>query len=171
MPVGLLGKGGEAGESVAGATSATQKREEEENQEGGVPTMPTNADVDTSKDWYISDEVIAYFTVPALDIQIKRRGILPKGRKAQRYQQLRTCVESKTPITNEPIANMKELGGLPSTARWNILEHTDEVVLDPVNEFAFRAPTLKEADNPTTPKHNYNDKFDSPVFMGKRRAE
>ena len=73
MPVGILGKGGEAGESVAGATSATQKREEEENQEGGVPTMPTNADGDTSKDWYISDKVIAYFTVPALDIQIKRR--------------------------------------------------------------------------------------------------
>ena len=104
--------------------------------------MSTNADGDTSEDWYISDEVIASFTVPALDIQIKRRGILPKGRKAERAQQLRTCVESKMPITNKPISNMKELGGFPLTARWNILEHTDEVVLDPVNEFAFRAPTL-----------------------------
>ena len=114
--------------------------------------MPTNANGDTSEDWYISDKVIASFTVPALDIQIKTRGILPKGRKAERAQQLRTCVDSKMQITNEPIANMKELGGFPPTERWNILEHTDEVVLDPVNEFAFRAPTLEEADNPTTPK-------------------
>ena len=69
------------------------------------------------------------------------------------------------PITNEPIANMKELGGFPPTASWNILEHTDEVVLDPVKEFAFRAPTLEDSDNPTTPKHNYNETFYRPVFM------
>ena len=75
------------------------------------------------------------------------------------------------PIANETIAKMKELGGLPPTARCNILEHTDEVVLDPVNEFAFRAPTLEEADNPTTPKHNYNETFDRPVFTGKIRVK
>ena len=79
--------------------------------------MSTNADGDTSKDWYISDEVIASFTVPALDIQIKMRGILPKERKAERSQQLQTCVESKMPITNNPIANMKDLGGFPLRAR------------------------------------------------------
>ena len=84
----------------------------EENEEGGVPTIPTNADGDTSEDWYISDKVIASFTVPALDIQIKRRGILPKGRKAERAQYLRTCDESKMKITNDPIANMK-VGTLP----------------------------------------------------------
>ena len=44
--------------------------------------MPTNADGDTSEDWYISNEVIASFNVPTLVIQIKRKGILPKGRKA-----------------------------------------------------------------------------------------
>ena len=75
------------------------------------------------------------------------------------------------PITNKPIANMKELGGFPPTARWNILEHTNGVVLDPVNKFAFCAPTLKEADNPTTPKHNYNKKFDRTVFTGKSRVK
>ena len=81
------------------------------------------------------------------------------------------AAESKMPIINEPIANMKDLGGFPPTERWNILEHTDEVVLDPVNEFAFRAPTLEEADNPTTPKHNYNETFDCPVFTGNSRVK
>ena len=75
-----------------------------------MPSIPTNADGDTSEVWYISDKFIASFTVPALGIQIKRRGMLPKGRKAERDQHLRTCVESNIPITNEPIANMKELG-------------------------------------------------------------
>ena len=80
--------GGVEEESVEEKYDNDNGGEEEENEEGGVPTMPTNANGDTSEDWYISDEVIASFTVPALDIQIKRRGILPKGSKAERAQQL-----------------------------------------------------------------------------------
>ena len=38
---------------------------------------------------------------------------------------------------------------------------------DPVNEFTFRHPTLGKEDSPTTPKHNYAERFDRPVFTGK----
>ena len=40
-------------------------------------------------------------------------------------------------------------------------------VLNPVNTFAFRPSILDEGECPTTPKHNYAERFDRPVFTGK----
>ena len=37
---------------------------------------------------------------------------------------------------------------------------------EPVNEFDFRAPTIEEHEDTTTPKHNFNETFDRPMFKG-----
>ena len=37
---------------------------------------------------------------------------------------------------------------------------------EPVNEFDFRASTIEEHEDPTTPKHNFNETFDRPMFKG-----
>ena len=36
-----------------------------------------------------------------------------------------------------------------------------------MNEFNFRAPTIEEHEDPTTPKQNFNEKFDRPMFKGR----
>ena len=48
-----------------------------------------------------------------------------------------------------------------------------EVVEDPINDFDFRAPTLDEDENPTTPKlHNYDDIFPAcQAFTGMSRLQ
>ena len=38
---------------------------------------------------------------------------------------------------------------------------------EPVKEFDFRAPTIEEQEDPTTPKHNSNETFDCPMFKGR----
>ena len=37
---------------------------------------------------------------------------------------------------------------------------------EPVNDFDFRAPTIEKHEDPTTPKHNFNETFDRPMFKG-----
>ena len=38
---------------------------------------------------------------------------------------------------------------------------------EPVNELDFRDPTIEEHEDPTTPKHNFNETFDHPMFKGR----
>ena len=35
-----------------------------------------------------------------------------------------------------------------------------------MNEFDFRVPIIEEHEHPTTPKHNFNETFDRPMFKG-----
>ena len=99
--------------------------------------------------------------------QIRRRGVLPKGKKKDLQQMLRELVAKRMPITNEPDKNMEALGGFPVGSKWKVLEPILDVVEDPVNKFAFRPPTLGEDEAPNTTKHNYSKKFDRPVFTGR----
>ena len=36
-----------------------------------------------------------------------------------------------------------------------------------MKEFYFRTPTIEERKDPTTPKHNFNETFDIPMFKGR----
>ena len=36
-----------------------------------------------------------------------------------------------------------------------------------MNEFEFSAPTIEEHEDPNTPKHNFNETFDRPMFKGR----
>ena len=36
-----------------------------------------------------------------------------------------------------------------------------------MKEFYFRTPTIEERKDPTTPKHNFNETFDHPMFKGR----
>ena len=40
-------------------------------------------------------------------------------------------------------------------------------MIEHVNEFDFRAPTIEDHGYPTTPKHNFNETFDRPMSKGK----
>ena len=38
---------------------------------------------------------------------------------------------------------------------------------EPVNKFDFRASTIEEHEDTTTPKHNFNETYDRPLFKGR----
>ena len=62
---------------------------------------------------------------------------------------------------------MSQLGGFPPTTKWKVLEPQGEVVEEPVNKFELRVPTIEEHEDPTTPKQNFNETFDCPMFKGR----
>ena len=81
---------------------------------------------------------------------------------------LRKFVAQKMPIVEGgPDKDAAALGGFPVGSKWKMLDPLPAPVSDPVNEFAFRPPTLDEGESPTTPKHNYEETFDRPIFTGK----
>ena len=92
---------------------------------------------------------------------------MPKGRKDKKQNQLQICVNNKMEICQGPMANMSQLSGFPPTTIWKVLEPQEEVVEETVNEFDFRAPTIEENEDPTTPKNNLNGTFDRPMFKGR----
>ena len=130
-------------------------------------------DPNEERSWFIEDSAITKLHLEGeggLKKEIRRRGVLPKGKKAGLQQMLRDLVAKRMPITNEPDKNMEALGGFPVGSKWKVLEPISDVVEDPVNKFAFRPPTRGEDEEPTTTKHNYSEEFDCPVFTG-RNAE
>ena len=99
---------------------------------------------------------------------IRHRDIVSKGKKGELQDMFRACVAKKLPIVEGgPSKDTAALGGFPVGLKWKILVPLVSHVLDPVNEFAFCPPTLDEGECPTTPKHNYAERFDRPVFTGK----
>ena len=101
-----------------------------------------------------------------LDDAIKRRGVMTKGGEDEKQNQLQICVDNKMEICQGPVVNMSWFSGFPPTAKWKVLDPQEEVVEEPVNEFDFRAPTIEEHEDTTTPKHNFNETFDRPIFKG-----
>ena len=70
-------------------------------------------------------------------------------------------------IYQGPVVNMSQLSGFLPTAKWKLMDLQEEAVEEPVNKFDFCAPTNEEHDDPTTPKHNFNETFDRPMFKGR----
>ena len=70
-------------------------------------------------------------------------------------------------VEEGPSKDAAALGGVPVGSKWKMLDPLVHPVLDPVNEFVFRPPTLDEGGCPITPKHNYAERFDRPVFTDK----
>ena len=102
--------------------------------------------------------------VVQIDDAIKRRGIMTEGRKYENQNRLQICVDNKMAICQGPAVNMSQSIGFHPTAKWKVLEPQEEVVEEHLNKFDFRAPTIEENDDPTTPKHNFNETFDRPMF-------
>ena len=84
---------------------------------------------------------------------------------------LKELVNQKIPDCAGPNPNMEALGGLHIGSKWHMLKPTDEIIVDPVNEFLFRAPKIEEGKLPTTLKHNYAEKIDCPVFFWTEQKE
>ena len=92
---------------------------------------------------------------------------MPKEKKDEKQNQLQICVDNKMAIYQGPVVNISQLSGFTPTQKWKVLDPQEEVVEEPVNEFNFRAPTIEEHEDPTTPKHNFNEAFDRPMFKGR----
>ena len=60
--------------------------------------------------------------VVQVDGAIKRRGVMPKGRKDDKQNQLQICVDNKMAIYQGPVVNMSQLSGFPQTTKWKVLE-------------------------------------------------
>ena len=70
-------------------------------------------------------------------------------------------------ICQGPVVNMSQLSGFLPNVKWRVLEPQEEVVEEHVNKFDFHDPTIEEHEDPTTPKHNYNETFDRPMSKGR----
>ena len=70
-------------------------------------------------------------------------------------------------ICQGPVLSMSQLSGFHPTVKWKLLDKQEEVVEEHVNEFDFLAPTTEEHEDPTTPKHDFNETFDRPMFKGR----
>ena len=78
--------------------------------------------------WYVLKEDIASMIVVQLDYSIKRKGVMPKGRKEKKQNQLKICVDNKIKIYQGPVANMSQLSRFPPTEKCKLLEPQKEVV-------------------------------------------
>ena len=105
--------------------------------------------------------------VVQLDDAIKKSMVMPKGTKDEKQNQLQICVDNKMEIYQEPVVNMSQLSGFTPTAKWKVLDPQEGAVEEHVKKIDFRAPTIEEHKNPTTPKHNFNETFDRPMFKGR----
>ena len=92
---------------------------------------------------------------------------MPKGRKDEKQNQLQICVYNKMAICQGPVVNMSQLSGFTPTDKWKVLDPKEELVEEPVNELYLRAPTIEEHEYPTTPKNNFNETCDLPMFKGR----
>jgi ribosomal protein L37AE/L43A len=80
---------------------------------------------------------------------------------------LKQCVEKRMPIVQGITKDMQVLSGFPVGSRWRELQPGGDVVLDPVNEFAFHAPTDDPDALPRVQKQNFDEVWDRPVFSGR----
>ena len=67
-----------------------------------------------------------------LDDKINRRGIMPKGRKDKKHNQLQICVDNKMAIFQRPVVNMSQLSGFTPNAEWKVMEPQEEAVEESV---------------------------------------
>ena len=131
----------------------------------GTDASPAPSD---NPDWLIVESDLMGLKADDLRIQIKRRGVVPRGKKADLQNMLKEIVGKKMPIVEGgPDRNSEALGGFPVGAKWKMLDPIVNIVEDPINKFEFHAPTRQENGSPTTAKQNYEEKFDRPVFEGR----
>lgn len=64
-------------------------------------------------DWFLSDEQINALKVDPLKKEIKRRGVIPKGKKEHLRVTLKQCVEKKMPIVEGVTKDMQYSQGSP----------------------------------------------------------
>lgn len=133
---------------------------------GSGNTTNTNGEV-TSPDWFLSDEQINVLKVDALKEAIKMRGVVPKGRKDELRVMLKQCMEKGMGIVEGVTKDMQVLSGFPVGSRWKELQPGDDIVPEPVNEFAFHAPTDNPEALPRVQKQNFDETWDRPVFKGR----
>jgi len=133
---------------------------------GSGNTTNTNGEV-TSPDWFLSDEQINVLKVDALKEAKKMRGIVPKGRKDELRVMLKQCMEKGMGIVEGVTKDMQVLSGFPVGSRWKELQPGDDIVPEPVNEFAFHAPTDNPEALPRVQKQNFDETWDRPVFKGR----
>ena len=100
---------------------------------GGV-TNPSGKDqIEEDEEWYVLKEDISIMIVVQLDDAIKSKGVMPKGRKDKKQNQLQICVDNKMAIYQGHVVNMSQLSGFPLTTKWKLLELREEVVEEPMN--------------------------------------
>ena len=67
--------------------------DEDELEDLLTPSANAEKNKNKNKDWFLLKEQIAKLIVSELDEAIRRRGVLPKGRKGKKMTQLQTCVD------------------------------------------------------------------------------
>ena len=129
-------------------------------------------------------ETMKQMSTKEMKMELKRRGIvgLSNKNKASLLQLLLEVSQQNDSILNNNNNNQpkiksngrqtrNELSGFPSTAFWELLTPNPVPVKEPDNITNFRAPTIPESDANVIPaKYNYNEVFDRPPFVGKKKC-
>jgi SAP domain len=125
---------------------------------------------------FISDADIDKLRVAELKEELKKRGLVLFGKKAELIERLKQGMALRVPL--QPIGagnvrnrNVLQIAGFSVTAKWKLLEHLQEEVQEPVNTFASHAPTVPAEDAAFVPiKHNFAEKFQRDDFTGVDRV-
>ena len=104
-------------------------------------------------DWLLSKEEIDALKVDDLKTEIKKRALVPKGKKPQLRQMLYDCMEQGLPIRSDIEKKDRQvLSGFPVGSNWRQLVPSADIVPDPENIFAMYAPTDNPEHLPIVPK-------------------
>ena len=162
--------------SVAAAAAMTQEALIAADKD---KVAPTGTFVSLSEEWLTASTT----TAAMLKLELKLRLATQGGNKQQLMDRLRkTLSDGKPKYTEDEVEQIRELKkaakkksnrqdntlkSFPPTAYWRELQPNAERVPEPINTITnSRAPTLQEHDNIDVIKHNFNETFDIPPFIG-----
>ena len=158
--------------------------EEEKEEEPPINVTPRHIE--------INEVDLVKLTLPQIKHQLTIRGAQfkgsgPGGRKDELMTRLRLALNKKIPVstfmTPEEIAEAKrvnpkkkattyvdDLAGFAPGSHWTPLVPQEEAVSEPDNTIPnARAPTVPETEGVPI-KHNYAERFDRPVFAGRKNV-
>ena len=108
---------------------------------GGGGTTPAGKEqIAEDEEWYFSKEEFSSMIMVQLDDTIKRRGIIPKGRKDEKHNQLQICVDNEMSICQGACVEYVSVERIPPTAKQKVPEPHEEVAEEAVNEFRLPCP-------------------------------
>ena len=137
-----------------------------------TPTTPVQ-DPNVEPDEDLTVEQIQTLNVDEIKHHLKERGLPISGRKVELVQWLTEAIEHGIAIVQDrEDGNVIEgnMGGhgFPGSARWELLDGEQErrEDIDSIIEGQhFHPPTHQNSDHPPSPKYNYLEEYDRPVYI------
>ena len=93
----------------------------------------TEADTHASKPWFLSQEQIRKMNVDMLNDALKKRGLKPRGKKADLVLMITDALEQRLPLQEDSDEPVDQLTGFPVGAKCRLLKPSTVPVVMPLN--------------------------------------